>query len=98
VKKFLVILVVLGLIMSIFAGCGQKGSDTSNNVSTSEPAASSEKTAEQTPAETPAETPATGGDIKMLTAVTGGKDEEEMKLFAEALGLWKNLHLTTIML
>jgi len=72
--------------MSIFAGCGQKGSDTSNNVSTSEPAASSEKTAEQTPAETPAETPATGGDIKMLTAVTGGKDEEEMKLFAEALG------------
>jgi len=94
-KKVLSILLVLALGLSLFAGCAKKESNSSDTGSST---TQSNQTADQTQKteETPKadETSEVGGEIRMLTNVTGGKDDEEMKLFAEALGKATGMKVT----
>ncbi|MBM7582222.1 putative aldouronate transport system substrate-binding protein [Caldicoprobacter guelmensis] len=85
-KKILVGILVLMLIISAFTGCTKK--------ETSQESSANQGNAKETPATSEPSNSAdqqkkdnkTGGVVKILTSVTGGKDEEEMKLFAKELG------------
>ena len=88
-KRVLSILLVLAVSLTLFAGCAQKQVTTS----TPDPTAASPETT-AAPTQTAEETPKVGGDIKMLTAVAGGKDADEMKLFEEALGKATGFNIT----
>jgi len=94
-KKVLSIFLILALSLTMFAGCAKKDSASSGSTSGTN---QSKQTAQDTPKtdETPKadETTEVGGDIRILTSVTGGKDEEEMKLFAEALGKATGMNVT----
>lgn len=84
-KKQKAIAAVLALASFALAGCGQtaaSGSVSQPAAASAQPGSVSAATADTGAASTAA--PA-GGTVKMLASVTGGKDEEEMKLFEQAL-------------
>ena len=79
VRKLPIIL-TLAISLSVFAGCTQK-----------QPAA---QDSNSTAGQTTSKPSQASGNIKMLTGVTGGKDDAEMKLFQEALGKATGLTVT----
>lgn len=85
-KKMLAGILVLMLIISVFSGCARqetpqqnndKQEDTNESPSTNEPSGSTDQQDGEKEV---------GGVVKILTSVTGGKDDEEMELFAKELG------------
>lgn len=93
-KKILAGILALMIILSVFTGCTQK--------ETSQESSGNQGGAKETPATDESSTSTdqqnkddkTGGVVKILTNVTGGKDEEEMKLFEKALSEATGLTVT----
>lgn len=90
-KKALAIFLVLVLSLTIITGCTPK---QTTNPSADPTAAPSDEKPTPAPEEQQIEEPTVGGDIKMITSVAGGKDEEEMTLFAKTLGEATGLNVT----
>lgn len=83
--KTTAIVLLLSLMLGSFSACGKSdnaGAQSSGTDNTS-----------NTDTETAGESNASG-DVKMLVNVTGGKDEEEMELFAKALSEATGLNVT----
>lgn len=77
----------LCLTATAVTACGGGGGAAQGTTAAATTAASGETKAQETEKapETEAQAEAAGGTVRMLMNVTGGKDEEEMKLFVEAL-------------
>ena len=78
-KKKVLSLVVAAAVVLSAAGCGKQGSaGTEGKQESQTTSAGQTETSKETAA-------AAEGTVKIIASVTGGKDEEEMKLFQEAL-------------
>ena len=88
--KLLPMLLVFVMILSMFAGCGGGDSGT-NNPSTN--STESSVPADGTDTDNTETAPSGGGKVRILTNVTGGKDEEEMKKFSDALAAGTGLEV-----
>lgn len=94
-KRVLAIVIVLMMGLAIIVGCTQKEVTNSNGDSISDPEDQKPNTDEGEKSDKEAnEGSEVSGDIKMFTSVTGGKDEEEMKKFEEALSESMGLNVT----
>lgn len=82
-RRVLVLVLVLAMGLTLFAGCAQKDTGNSNGASTVD-----------VPGENSDKEPVISGDVKLFTSVTGGKDEDEMKLFQDALSEATGLNVT----
>lgn len=90
-KKLTALLLALGMAASALAGCSGAPASSADSASAASAAAS---TANTQSSEGGSETPEASGAVKILTGVTGGKDDAEMTLFAEALGKATGLEVT----
>jgi putative aldouronate transport system substrate-binding protein len=80
-SRIFTLIIAVAMMLALFAGC-KKTETTGTGTPTG------------TTAPTAAPTAAAIKDLKMLTNVTGGKDEAEMKIFAEQLGKATGLSVT----
>ncbi|MDD6790028.1 MAG: extracellular solute-binding protein [Lachnospira sp.] len=83
------------LAAGALAGCGGAGTTgTSSGEAGSQTAGASGTTTAGAEKTTSKSAAASGGSVKILSGVTGGKDEEEMKLFEQALSEATGLNVT----
>ena len=86
-KRVCAMLLTTVMMMGTMAACGSSdgqssGSDASAQESTGDSAEAQDASAEDGEE---ADTESAGGTVKMLVSVTGGKDDEEMQLFEQAM-------------
>ncbi len=94
-KKIMSLLITALMMVTVFSGCGNGGSgannDTQGNTTTQSNESSADTTAEasadnsNTNTNTNTNTNSASSEVKILTGVTGGKDDEEMAKFQESL-------------
>lgn len=82
-KKICALGMAFTMVMGTMTACGGNGKESNQN-QVQQTDDSNESTA-QNQADGQDKTAEAGGTVRMLVGVTGGKDDEEMKLFVEAL-------------
>lgn len=84
-RKLLTMFLCIAMVGGLLAGCSKGNETTSNKTDSSNEASEEKKETKKVEKAAGDETSEAGGAVRIMMNVTGGKDEDEMKLFQEKL-------------